>query len=147
MSRSLYDTDFVEWTRENAEFLRSGAWSQADMAHIAEEIEDLGKNWHRALGSRLRQLLLHLLKLQYQGAHPNRRGWQGSVLNQRIELRDLLKKAPSLRPHLSEVLPEVYPDARKLAISETGLAADTFPEQCPWPVESIMDEEFLPDTD
>jgi len=38
--------------------LRSGAAAEADLAHIAEEIEDLGKSWRNALDSRLTQLLL-----------------------------------------------------------------------------------------
>jgi len=38
----LYDQDFAEWTRQNAELLRSGRASEADLEHIAEEIEDMG---------------------------------------------------------------------------------------------------------
>ena len=49
----LYDTDFAEWTRENAELLRSGRVADADLVHIAEEIEDMGKrerhSWNGAV--------------------------------------------------------------------------------------------------
>jgi hypothetical protein len=38
----LYDRDFAEWTRRNAELLRSGRAAEADLDHIAEEIEDMG---------------------------------------------------------------------------------------------------------
>ena len=31
----LYDADFAEWTRQNAELLRSGRSSEADLEHIA----------------------------------------------------------------------------------------------------------------
>jgi hypothetical protein len=44
----LYDTDFAEWSRHNAELLRSGRTSEADLEHIAEEIEDLGKRERRS---------------------------------------------------------------------------------------------------
>jgi hypothetical protein len=145
MSRhDLYETDFVEWTRENAARLRSGALEEADIAHIAEEIEDLGNNWERALESHLTQLLIDLLKIQHQSSHPNQRGWQVSILNQRIEVARLLKKAPSLQPKLLAALPEVYADARNLALAETGLPANTFPLECPWNVEQILDRDFLP---
>jgi uncharacterized protein DUF29 len=33
----LYDVDFAEWARQNAELLRSGRVAEADLAHIAEE--------------------------------------------------------------------------------------------------------------
>ena len=48
----LYDLDFYEWTVRNAELLRSGRVSEADLEHIAEEIEDMGKRERRELLSR-----------------------------------------------------------------------------------------------
>jgi hypothetical protein len=33
----FYDVDFAEWARENAELLRSGRVSEADLADIAKE--------------------------------------------------------------------------------------------------------------
>ena len=48
----LYDKDFAEWARHNAELLRGGRASEADLEHIAEEIEDLGKRERRSLHNR-----------------------------------------------------------------------------------------------
>jgi hypothetical protein len=141
----LYETDFVQWAERNAELLRSGASAEADLAHIAEEIDDLGKNWHRALESRLTQLLLHLLKLRYQPEYPGLRGWQASVLGQRIEIERLLKKAPSLRPEVGRVLDEAYADAVALASAETALPLTSFPSKCPWNAEEALDRNFFPD--
>jgi len=39
----LYDEDFFEWTRRNAQLLRAGQVRQSDVRHIAEAIEGLGK--------------------------------------------------------------------------------------------------------
>jgi len=144
MNPNLYETDIVEWARENAALLRSGALAAAAIAHIAEEMEDLGTNWERALESRLMQLLLHLLKLQCQPQYPGTRGWKVTVLNQRIELERLLRKAPSLLPKLEQKVSEVYPDSRKLAVVETGLDPSVFPANCPWTTELVMDQGFLP---
>jgi hypothetical protein len=36
-SAGFYDTDFAEWTWHNAELLRAGRASEADLEHIAEE--------------------------------------------------------------------------------------------------------------
>ena len=58
----LYDQDFFEWTRHHARLLREGRVAEADLAHLAEEIEDVGKRDQRELRSRLEVLLVHLLK-------------------------------------------------------------------------------------
>ena len=66
----VYDADFYEWTVRNTELLRAGRASEADLEHIAEEIEDIGQNQRRQLVSRLVILIAHLLKWQVQ---PERR--------------------------------------------------------------------------
>src|ERR1035441_10024915 len=66
----LYDEDFFEWTRRNAELLRTGQVRASDIEHIAEEIEDLGKQDLKELHRRSRALLAHLLLWQL---HPGKR--------------------------------------------------------------------------
>jgi len=63
MSHStLYHQDFYTWANEQAALLRSGRLSEADIEHVAEEIESMGRTENRELVSRLTALLLHLLK-------------------------------------------------------------------------------------
>ena len=64
----LYEQDFYQWTQEQAALLREGAWHDLDVTNLAEEVESLGKSDRRALGSHLRNLVLHLLKWHYQPA-------------------------------------------------------------------------------
>ncbi len=72
---TLYDHDFYAWSQEQAGLLRAGKLSEADIQHIAEEIESLGRSEKRELVSRLSILLMHLLKWQYQA--PRRgRSWR-----------------------------------------------------------------------
>jgi len=49
----LYDRDFAEWAVRNAELLRSGRVAEADLDHIAEEIEDIARRERRAMQNRL----------------------------------------------------------------------------------------------
>ena len=103
----LYDRDFHEWTIRNAELLRSGRAADADLDHIAEEIEDMGKRERRELLSRLGVLIAHLLKWQ---AQPERRGrsLSATIRLQREEIGDLISQMPSLKRYLVENLPKAY---------------------------------------
>ena len=139
-----YDDDFFAWTMEQARLLREGAVSEIDTLNLAEEIESMGKNNRRELGSRLAVLLMHLLKWRYQ---PNRRspGWATTIRDQRDEIEALLVDSPSLRPVVQETLSSVYARARRKAISETGLRDSAFPAKCPFTAEQVLAEDFLPE--
>ena len=77
---SLYETDFYAWATRQAALLRAGRLDAADIEHIAEEIDSMGRSEKRELVSRLTVVLLHLLKWQYQ---PALRGnsWRLSIAN------------------------------------------------------------------
>ena len=140
---SLYEEDFFEWTRRSAELLRAGQLQQADIEHIAEEIEDMGKRDLRELNSRVRVLLIHLLKWQLQ-AEKRSRSWNDTIICQRGEIVDVLKQSPSLRGKLRTELPDNYAMAMRRAINQTGLPLSRFPKECPFTVEQVLDPEFLP---
>lgn len=137
----LYDRDFYAWACEQAGLLREGHLSGADVAHIAEEIETLGRNEKRELRSRLSVLFLHLLKWRHQ---PGRRGrsWELSIANARDELAELLADSPSLRATLPEAVASAYRRARLHAEQQTGLPAGTFPPECPWTFDQAVADEL-----
>lgn len=63
---TLCDQDFLQWTQQQAEYLRQGYWAGLDVENLVEELETLGRSEQRELGSYLQVLLMHLLKCQYQ---------------------------------------------------------------------------------
>jgi len=141
--QSLYEQDFHAWAEEQARLLRNGQAGVADLAHIAEEIETLGASERRELESRLKVLLHHLLKWRYQ---PEGRssGWAGTISEQRDPLDSLLRQSPSLRRLVPEYIGHAYPKARRAAALETGLARESFPEDCPFAETEILDPDHLP---
>jgi len=145
MSSTLYDHDFYAWTNEQAGLLRAGKLSEADLEHIAEEIESMGKSEKRELISRLTVLLLHLLKWEFQ---PVRRStsWRLSIANTRDALTDHLADNPSLQSVLEASIDTAYRRARRDAALETGLSESTFPSACPWLFSQMMDENFWPES-
>ncbi|BAP56709.1 hypothetical protein THII_2412 [Thioploca ingrica] len=141
-----YETDFYAWASYNAQLLREGKFSELDIEHIAEELESMGKNNKRELISRLKILIGHLLKWQYQ---PGGRStsWRGSIVEQRLQLNDLIEYSPSLKPQLLEAITQAYPHAVELASDDTGFLESVFPEICPYSQEQILTKGFFPEPD
>ena len=79
----LYEDDFYAWTQLQAKELRRLARARPnlplDLAHIAEEIADLGAEQKRRLRSWTRRILEHLLLLTYSPSQEPRRGWIESL--------------------------------------------------------------------
>lgn len=136
MTTATYETDFYLWTQQQADLLRQGALSALDVENLVEEIESMGSSQKNALQSYLFNVLMHLLKWQYQ---PERRGssWRQSIRNGRNAIERLLENNPSLVPQLPAFTTTEYRRARREAADETNLPLTTFPDQCPFTVEQI----------
>ena len=86
-TKSLYDSDFVEWTICTADQLRRARIAGLDLENVAGEIEDLGKSERSAVRSQLRRMLVHLVKQRIQPARSGA-SWRGSVAGARTEILD-----------------------------------------------------------
>lgn len=139
----LYETDFYAWTQEQAKFLRDGAWNSLDIPNLVEEIESLGRQDRRELRNRLRVLIGHLLKWEYQPGKRSR-SWLNTIQEQRYQIQELIKESPSLKPYLRDAVIDIYEYALDLAIQETSLDEKGFPQKCPLNLEQILDKEFFP---
>lgn len=141
-----YEVDYAQWCAEQGALLREGRLSDLDRKNLAEEIESLGRSEKSEIENRLNILLVHLLKYRYQ---PDRRssGWRGTILEQRKRIARRLKDSPSLKQYPSEALADEYETARLLAADETKLPEKTFPEDCPFTIEQVLDKSFLPDAE
>ena len=105
----------------------------------------MGASQRRELRNRMRVLLMHFIKWQWQ---PEKRGasWGSTIDVQRYELIDLLVASPSLKREVSDVILYVWPQAKKEAAKETGIMPDIFPEYCPWDAEKqILITDWLPE--
>jgi Domain of unknown function DUF29 len=141
--QSLYETDFYAWTQEQVSLLREQKWHQIDLNNLIEEIESLGKQQRQELRNRLSLLIAHLLKWQYQSQNRTR-SWLATIRIQRLDILDLLEDNPSLQPYLEEALGKAYLKAIALAIQETNLPDSTFPTECPYSLNNLLDGHFHP---
>ncbi len=144
----LYEHDFYAWTQATTVLVQDGKWHEIDAGYLMEELNDLGISQHNAVSSDLYQILIHLLKWQYQ---PQRRmdshSWQDSIAEHRDRIDRLCTRSPSLRRHLPAMLAEEYPRARRRTNTQTGLPLTTFPAVCPWTAVQVLDEDFWPEED
>ena len=115
MIDTVYDEDFVVWTERQAGALRRAAIEGSnlpiDWDHLAEEIEDLGREARHRVETLLFQTLVHLLKLACSPASDPRAGWLGEVDEFRRQLSRRLDDSPSLRARLPDLLTEAWPAA------------------------------------
>lgn len=145
----LYNRDFYQWIQHNADLLRQGCVERADLAHIAEEMEDVANKGQRTVESRIEVLVMHLLKWKYQ---PGKRyspsgksSWLSTIVEQRTRLKQLFHKSPSLKTFAANALLEGYPHSARRAFLETGIPLNQFPAECPFTLDQVLDDNFLPD--
>ena len=141
----LYDRDFALWCDKTARLLRDGRLAQLDVPNLIEEVEAMAGRDRREIRSRLRVLLIHLLKWDRQ---PDKRtpSWLSTLNTQRAEIEDILDQSPSLRGTLGESVAKAFPSAVRGASLQTGLPRNAFPAKCPYTLEQILDPEFPPAT-
>jgi len=141
---NLYDQDFMAWTEQQANLLRSGHLNELDTTNLLEEVESMGKSQKRELLHRMAVLLTHLLKWTFQPAMRSR-SWEATIDEQRDEIRIHLQDNPSLKARAHEILYDSYRLGILGAIKETGIDKKSFPIQCLWSIEQILDENFWPE--
>lgn len=142
---AAYANDVHAWTKAQAAMLRARQFEAIDLENIIEEIESLGNEQAHAVESHLIVAVEHLLKLAVSTDAEPRRGWMLSVRNARNRIAIRLRKNPSLRPQLGELLADGWETARVAAISGLREAEESLvPEVNPFTLAQVMDPEFFP---
>lgn len=151
LADELYEHDFFAWTQAQAAALRRMAEarinSELDLAHLAEEVEDLGIAQRRGVRSQTRRVIEHLLKWQLSPADRPRPGWERTLIEARAQIADTL--TPMLRRDVEQRLDELYQLARRSAAAALRArgerdAASGLPTQCPYSLEQILDQDWYP---
>lgn len=136
-TKSLYDTDFAEWSDRTAELLRAGRFEELDIANLAEEIESLGRAERKAVRAQLQLLMMHKIKQQLQPERDSK-SWRSSIAGARARILDEIEDAPSLKGHLRENMERVCRLAVAEALRETGKSGKTLPAKCPWDLDTLI---------
>jgi hypothetical protein len=139
-----YFSDFSAWIDQTTQLLQEHRWQEIDVVHLIEEIKDLGKSERRAIASQLTRLLLHLLKWEYQ---PHRRSdsWLDSITDARTQIELAIADSPSLKNYPIQELEDSYQKALRQASKQTNIEISGFPRSCPYSLELVLAEDWLPE--
>jgi len=147
----IYDSDFYLWIQRHIELLKQQRFSDIDIDILIDELESMAKRDKRELINHFAVLIAHLLKWQFQLKQLTEQwqtyqgsSWRGSITEQRLQIAKQLRDSPSLKNYLTESIENAYLDAVKIALRETQLPSSTFPVECPYTVEQLLDEDFYP---
>ena len=136
-----YETDYYQWTIEQAQGLRELINNHHELKHfnnldwdnIIEEIETLGRSEYNAVVSLLMRQIEHRLKIDYTSLEECYKKWQIEIQAFKIAIKR--KISPSMKPKLQQELEEIYQDAVSLVALEYGL---DLPEKCPYSLEELL---------
>ena len=141
---ALYKQDYHLWLEATIHQLRERDLESLDWHNLIEELEAMGRSDKRAILSNLRVLLRHLLKWKYQ---PDKRSnsWNFTIIEHRTRIEDELTDSPSLKSYVLESIDRCYKKAKVLAATETSLPLNTFPSDCPFTAEEVLNPDYLPE--
>ncbi|WOG29819.1 DUF29 domain-containing protein [Endozoicomonas sp. 8E] len=158
---NLYETDYQQWLSNQVALLRNHHFDQLDLENLLEDLELGIESKVDNLERFLTNLILHLLKCDYQttvlrdsvATERVINGWLNSIDNARREINKLMRKNACLERRVEGALNGAYPDAKEGAIGEMNrhiptkcpkLDNSSFPDTCPWSYEKLMEKDWYP---
>lgn len=139
LSDTHYEDDFYAWTEEQAALLRQlpPGGNRLDPAHIAEEIEGLGRSELRAAQSLCEHVIEHLLKLEYARLDEPAEHWRDEIVAWRLQLEKILTRSVEAKLDLPGRYRAALRLARRFERHAPGFAG-RLPAECPYSLEQIV---------
>ena len=124
--KKLYKSDYLAWYEMTLEQIKNDQLNDLDLDSLSEVLENLVRDTKRREAESI-----------------NRRHWAAEIVNFRSELETDM--TTNLRKHLNEEKENNYQKAIKYVIAKTGLKKNTFPEQCPYTLEQLINDDWFSD--
>ena len=142
--KKLYELDSYLWLEKTIEVLKTQNLNDLDIENLIEELESLGKRDFNKVRNLLRQIIIHVLLLEYwtEEYDRNYRHWRGEIVAFRDDLQQNL--TTSLRNKLIQENEEIYSVALNVVINKTGLLQGDMPLDCPYSFEKLLDKGWYP---
>jgi len=132
------------WALQQCAFLEGRQFDRLDVAHLIDEVGDVGRREYDKLESALEVLLMHILKWDHQ---PERRSrsWSLTIEEQRYRVERQLADNPGLKARREEAVEEAFRLGRLRALRETGVDPRSVPIMCPYDWDAIMQRAYSAD--
>ncbi len=142
--RELYEIDDYLWLEKTIKLLKNRQFSELDLDNLIEELEALGRSEKRTVKSFLEQIIRHLLCLQYweQEYDYTHHHWEAELYSFRRQLNDEI--TANLRNYLSSELDTIYESALGYINRKSKNKLTQIPKNCPYTLEQLLDENWLP---
>jgi hypothetical protein len=141
--RDLYELDYLAWYEKTLEQLKNNDSNELDLESLSEVLENLVRDTKRSGESYLRQIIIHLLLIEYwESEKINRCHWAAEIINFRSELETDM--TTNLKKHLDLVKENIYQKALKYVTKKTELNKTLFPIQCPYSLEQLLNDDWFP---
>lgn len=140
MPHDLYERDVLAWSIHQAGLLRLLASGKrvndVDWEHVVEEIEDVGISELNAVHSLLRQMLVHLLKLNGWPHLGACRHWRGEVIAFQTDAER--RFAPSMRQRVDLAALYVRAVQQIEPLQYGGSPGKLAPATCPVTMDELL---------
>ncbi len=142
--QELYQSDDYLWLQQTIELLKIKDFKNLDIESLIEELESLGRSEFNKVRSLSRQIIIHLLLLEYweQEYEQNYRHWQAEIIAFRDDLSHGL--TTTLKNKLIPELDSIYKVAVSFVSQKTGLSESIFPAICPYSFEQLLEDNWYP---
>ena len=140
---SLYEIDNEKWLQQTLQMLKEKQLESLDIEHLIEELEELSRRDKKTVERFLEQIIRHLLLLQYWTAEEqyNQNHWRAEIMSFRNQINEDITQ--NLYNYLQENQEKIYEKALKYVKQKTGMVVN-FPENCPYSLEQILNENWYP---
>jgi hypothetical protein len=141
--KQLFEIDDSLWLEETIELLKNRQFERLDLENLIEELEDLGSEKKNSVKSLLEQIIRHLLLCQYWTVESERNfyHWKAEIYSFRTQLNP--KLTTNFQKYLQENIDNIYQAALKYVKIKTNFTVN-FPQECPYTLEQLLDENWLP---
>ncbi|NET00915.1 MAG: DUF29 domain-containing protein [Sphaerospermopsis sp. SIO1G2] len=140
--KELYEIDDYLWIEATIKLLKEKKFNELDLENLIEELEDLGRERKNKIESLLRQIIIHLLLLEYWSKEYeyNAAHWKAEITEFRFQIKGILTK--NLQNYLVSRFELIYENSLKYTKTKTEL--NTLPQKCPYSLEQLLDEDWFP---
>jgi len=146
-SAALHDVDIVAWADEQARELRALAHrpelsNLLDWGNLAEEIEGLGKSQVAAVRSKLRLILLHLIKILSDPDALSRGHWRSEIVAYHDVVGFEFTNAMRAQLDLDRIWASALREADEALVAFGRRVSSALPARCPLSLDDLVADSF-----